>query len=164
MLCLVAQLCLLLCEPVDCSPPGSSVHGDSPGKNTGVGCHALLQGIFPTQGSNPGTTREASHRFGGLVIFPNVGEVAFCRRGPVCPGSAIPAGHQSDPCTLGVPLLSAAASFTSDALTPVGSLPGWLPVLMVATPCLVWRLLAYCAEVGRARFWSGSLWDQSECF
>ena len=26
---------------------------DSPGKNTGVGCHALLQGIFPTQGSNP---------------------------------------------------------------------------------------------------------------
>ena len=27
---------------------------DSPGKNIGVGCHALLQGIFPTQGSNPG--------------------------------------------------------------------------------------------------------------
>ena len=33
---------------------GSSVHGDSPGKNTGVGCHALLQGIFPAQGSNLG--------------------------------------------------------------------------------------------------------------
>ena len=33
--------------------PGSSVHGNSPGKNTGVGCHALLPGIFPTQGSNP---------------------------------------------------------------------------------------------------------------
>ena len=29
-------------------------HGDSPGKKTGVGCHALFQGIFPTQGSNPG--------------------------------------------------------------------------------------------------------------
>ena len=39
---------------MDCSPPGSSVHGDSPGKNTGVGCHALLQAIFPTQGSNLG--------------------------------------------------------------------------------------------------------------
>ena len=38
---------------MDCRLPGSSVHGDSPGKNTGVGCHALLQGIFPTQGSNP---------------------------------------------------------------------------------------------------------------
>ena len=38
----------------DYSPPGSSVHGDSLGKNTKVGCHALLQGIFPTQGSNPG--------------------------------------------------------------------------------------------------------------
>ena len=35
------------------SPPGSSVHGDARGKNTGVGCHALLQGIFPTRGSNP---------------------------------------------------------------------------------------------------------------
>ena len=32
--------------PVDCSRPGSSVHGDSPGKNTGVGCHALLHRIF----------------------------------------------------------------------------------------------------------------------
>ena len=31
---------------MDCSLPGSSVHGDSPGKNTGVGCHALLWGIF----------------------------------------------------------------------------------------------------------------------
>ena len=38
---------------MDCSPPGSSVHGYSPGKNTGVDCHALLQGIFPTQRSNP---------------------------------------------------------------------------------------------------------------
>ena len=34
--------------------PGSSVHGDSPGKNTGVGCHFVLQGIFLTQGSNSG--------------------------------------------------------------------------------------------------------------
>ena len=42
------------CDPTDSSPPGSSVHGDSPGKNPGVGCHALLQGIFPTQGSNLG--------------------------------------------------------------------------------------------------------------
>ena len=33
-----------LCDPEDCSPPGSSVHGDSPGKNTGGGCHALLRG------------------------------------------------------------------------------------------------------------------------
>ena len=39
---------------MDCSPPGSSVQGDSPGKNTGVGCQAFLQGIFPTLGSNQG--------------------------------------------------------------------------------------------------------------
>ena len=52
-LCLVTQSCPALCNPTDCSPPGSSVHGDSPGTNTGVGSHSLLQGIFPTQGSNP---------------------------------------------------------------------------------------------------------------
>ena len=54
VLYLVTQLCPALCDPIDCSPPGSFVHGDSPSKNTGVGCHALLQVIFPTQGLNPG--------------------------------------------------------------------------------------------------------------
>ena len=37
----------------NCSPPGTSVYGDSTGKNTTVACHALLKGIIPTQGSNP---------------------------------------------------------------------------------------------------------------
>ena len=54
MLCLVVQLCLTLCDPMDCSLPGSSVHRDSPGKNTAVGFHALLQCLFPIQGSNLG--------------------------------------------------------------------------------------------------------------
>ena len=40
-----------ICNPMDCSLP-DSVHGDSPGNKTGVGCHAFLQGIFLTQGSN----------------------------------------------------------------------------------------------------------------
>ena len=52
--CLVAQSCPTLCNPMDCSPPGSSVHGGSPGKTIGVGWHSLHQGIFPTQGLNPG--------------------------------------------------------------------------------------------------------------
>ena len=47
MQCLVAQSCLTLCNLMDCSLPGSTFHGDSPGKNTEVGCHALLQGIKP---------------------------------------------------------------------------------------------------------------------
>ena len=51
---LVAQLYPALCDPMDCSLPGSSIHGDSPGKNTGVGCHSLLQGIFLTKGLNLG--------------------------------------------------------------------------------------------------------------
>ena len=54
VLCLVTQLCPTLCDPMDYSPPDSSVHEDSPGKNTGVGCYDLLQGIFPTQGLNAG--------------------------------------------------------------------------------------------------------------
>ena len=43
-LCLVAQSWPTLCGPMDCSPPGFSVHGDSLGKNIGADCHALLQG------------------------------------------------------------------------------------------------------------------------
>ena len=50
---LVAQSCLTLCNSMDYSPPGSSVHG-SPGKNTRVGSHSLHQGIFPIQRSNLG--------------------------------------------------------------------------------------------------------------
>ena len=50
---LVTHSCLTFCNPMDCSPPGSSVcPWDSPGENTGVGCHSLLQGIFPTLGLN----------------------------------------------------------------------------------------------------------------
>ena len=63
-MCLVTQLCLTLCDPMDCTPPDSSVHGDSSGKNTGVGCHALLQGIFLTQEWNLGllNCRQILHR------------------------------------------------------------------------------------------------------
>ena len=46
------QSCLSLYDPMDCSPPGSSVHGDSPGKSTRAYFHALFQGLFPTHGSN----------------------------------------------------------------------------------------------------------------
>ena len=47
MPCLVTQSCPTLCDPGDSSPPGFSVPGDYPSKNTGGGCCALLQGIFP---------------------------------------------------------------------------------------------------------------------
>ena len=50
---LVAQSCLTLYNPRDCSLPGSSVPGDSLGKNTGVGCYAFLQGNLPNPGIKP---------------------------------------------------------------------------------------------------------------
>ena len=62
-MCLVAQSCLTLWNPRDCSPPGSSVPRDSLGKNTGVGGHALFQGFFPTQGSNPSLLHCIAGRF-----------------------------------------------------------------------------------------------------
>ena len=46
------QLCPTLCHPMNCSPTRLLCPWDSPGKNTGMGCCALLQGIFPTQGLN----------------------------------------------------------------------------------------------------------------
>ena len=49
VLCLVTQSCLTVCEHIDCSLPGSFDHGDSLGKNTGLGYHALLQ-IFSQPG------------------------------------------------------------------------------------------------------------------
>ena len=48
-----AQSCPTLCNPMDCSSPGCSVHGIFPGKNTGVDCHFLFHGIFLTQELNP---------------------------------------------------------------------------------------------------------------
>ena len=54
VLCFMAQSCPSLCDFMDCSSPGFSVPGNSPGKNTGVDFHAFLHGIFPVQGLNPG--------------------------------------------------------------------------------------------------------------
>ena len=52
--CVFPQSCLALWDHMDYSEPGSSLcPWDFPGKNTGVGCHIFLQGIFPTKGSNP---------------------------------------------------------------------------------------------------------------
>ena len=82
VLFLVAQSCLTLCNPLGCSPPGSSVHGDSPGRNTGVGCYSLLQIIFPTKGLNPGLlglyglSHQGSPRILEWVAFLSPGDLS----------------------------------------------------------------------------------------
>ena len=65
------KLCAVLsyptvCNPMDCSLPSFSVHGNSLGKNTGMGCHPLLQGIFPTQGLNGIKPRSPALQVGSL--------------------------------------------------------------------------------------------------
>ena len=72
------QFCLTLCDPVDCSPPGSSVHGIFWGKTTGVGCHAVRQGNLQTQGTNPVSYVSCIRKAGSLILVP-----------PGSPGSAI---------------------------------------------------------------------------
>ena len=90
--CLVAHLCPPLCYPVDCSLLGSSVHEIIQARMTGVGCHFLLQGIFPTHRSKPcfllgrwplypGATREALqmlHKIIQFYLFYPVGELLVC--------------------------------------------------------------------------------------
>ena len=79
-LCLVTHLCLTLWDPLDWSLLGSCVRGDSAGKNTGVGSHALLQGIFPTQGLNSG--------------LPNFRQIIYHLSHPSWQWGLIPAGTE----------------------------------------------------------------------
>ena len=88
VLVLVAQLCPTLWDSRDCSPPGPSVYGDSPGKNTGVGYHALLQGFFLNQGLNRGVLHcrrvlyQLSHQ-GSPVLLTAFSLVSFKYKGEV---------------------------------------------------------------------------------
>ena len=97
--CLVAQSCPTLCDPMDYSPPGSSIHGDSPDKNTGVGCHALLQGIYcinkKTHRQSPAPVHQIHrHFFTGYCLCPSFpggsdGKASACNAGDLgsIPGS-----------------------------------------------------------------------------
>ena len=71
------QSCPTLCNPMDSSLTGSPVHGilrpwDPPGKNTRVGCHFLLQGIFSTQGSNVHLLCLLHWQVGSLPLTPPI--------------------------------------------------------------------------------------------
>ena len=87
----VAQSCPTLCDPMDCSLPSFSVHGIFPGKNTGMGCHFLLQEIFPTQGLNPSLL----HCRQALYCLSHQGK-SKCMLSTVC-GSLLPKGPHESP-------------------------------------------------------------------
>ena len=115
VLCSVTQLCPTLRDPMDCSLPGSSVHGDFPGNNTGVGWHALFQGIFPIQGSNPSLShcrwilyhlshREAHESWSGQPI-PSPGNLPHPGIKPGSPAlqaDSLPAELPGKPTSLGI--------------------------------------------------------------
>ena len=75
ILCVCAELlqsCPTLCDPMNCSPPGSSLHGDSPGKNTGVGLPCPPSGDRPKPGLKPVSLRSPALASG---FFATSGEV-----------------------------------------------------------------------------------------
>ena len=146
--CLVTQSCLTPCDPIDCSLPGSSVHGDSPGKNTGVRNLSSLQGIFPTQGSNPGlphcrqilyrwATREAQEHWSGWPILspgdlPNPGikpgspALKAASLPAELPGKPIPCFRSLDYCPL---------------LKPITSIKMYFKIIQVFTKRYLWLSL-----------------------
>ena len=71
--CLDAQSCPTLCYTMDCNQPGSFVRVDSPGKNTGVSCHSLLQGL-----SQPRDRTQVSHIAGGFFTICSTREALSC--------------------------------------------------------------------------------------
>ena len=71
--CLVAQSCPTLCNPMDCSLPGSSVHGDSPGKNTGVCCMPSSR-----ESSQPRDQTQVSHIAGRFFTIWATREAEGC--------------------------------------------------------------------------------------
>ena len=75
--CAPAQSRLTLCDPMDYSRTRLLCPWDSPGKNTGVGCHFLLQGIFPTQGSNPSLLCLLHGQVGSLPLSPVPSKIDF---------------------------------------------------------------------------------------
>ena len=119
---LVNWLCAVL-TPVVVSdslwPHGSdaSVHGDSPGKNTGVSCHALLQGIFPTQGLSSGIPhyRRILHHLSHQGS-PRILECIAC---PFSRGSSRPRNQTGVSCVAGRFFTSWAARETLISYTPI---------------------------------------------
>ena len=71
---LVTQLCLTVCDPMGCSPPGSTVHGILQCKTTGLGHHFLLQVTFLTQGLKLGLLycRQILYHLSLLNIYAKV--------------------------------------------------------------------------------------------
>ena len=108
---LVSQSCSTLCYPMEYSPPEFLCPWNSPGKNSGVDCHFLLQGIFPTLGSNSGllhcrrvlyhlTHLESPHLtwpifksvLGHFILFcdGSVGKESTCNAGSTGDAGSIP--------------------------------------------------------------------------
>ena len=99
VLCLVALSCPALCDPMECSLPGPSVHGGSPDKNTGVGYHALPSGDLPNPGIEPRSpTLQADPLLSKPPGKPRILEQGSC---PFSRGSSQPVNQTRVSCIAG---------------------------------------------------------------
>ena len=148
---------------MDCSLPGSSVHGDSPGKNARVGCHALLQGTLPTQGLNPGLPHCRWILYNKSLLM----KVKVKSLSPVrLFGTPWTAAHQAPPSMgfsrqeywSGVPLLPAAAKSLQSCLTlcdPIDCSPPGVPVSgILQARTLEWVAISFSRGSSRPRDWT----------
>ena len=145
---------LTLCDPVDCSPPGSPAHGISWARILGVGCHFLLRGFFLTQGSNlrllcllhcrqalylqchlgsPCTRLPSSRR--GIKCSQNALGLLLSALGLLLPALGSLSCSLIGLSALGVSLVSTLRAGTSQEPLHPGSLPG-LPLLHSSSPVL----------------------------
>ena len=115
------QSCPTLCNPRGCSIPGCSIHGDSPSKNTVMDCHALLRGIFLTQGSNPCLLNLLHWQTGSIPLAPagkpnSVVSVQFSSVAQSCLTLCDPMNHS----TPGLPVHHQLPEFTQTHVHRVG--------------------------------------------
>ena len=84
LLCSVAQSCLTLWGPMDCSPPGSSVHGILQEKILEWGAISYSGGVFPTQGSKPCLLHLRLWQADSLPLVPPVKPLSDLSLANVC--------------------------------------------------------------------------------
>ena len=146
--CPVTQSYSTLCDPVDCSSTGSSIQETFHGKNTGVGCHFLLQGIYPrtlewaATSFSRGSTQE---HWSGLPL-PSPGDLPK-NTGVGCHFLLQGIYPTRDQTRVSVPPALVGGFFTTSATWKWTSL---IRVRLFVTP---WTL--QCMEFSRPEYWSG---------
>ena len=151
---------------MDCSLSGSSVRGDSPGENTGVGSHALLQGIFPSSHTLNPHLLHLLHWYVGSLPLPPLGKPGFYHAAAAkslqsCPTLCDPIDGSPPgspvPGILQAKTLEWVAISFSNAWKRKVKVKSLNPVWLFATPWTVAHQAPPSMGFSRQEYWSGVL-------